>query len=159
MVPGKGRKAQHRARCLTQHCHEQDGPHEFDHAVQVFDIQRLPHKGTALQADAPPCHKGQPHADGRHAQTADLDQHRDDQLAEQTEGVAGVHHDQPGHTDGARCGKQRVQRADVCAGVYGKRQHQQRRAQQNQQRKAYGNDARRGLIFQKSGNGIVYGAA
>jgi len=43
--------------------------------------------------------------------------------------------------------------------VYGKRQHQQRRAQQNQQRKAYGNDARRGLIFQKSGNGIVYGAA
>ena len=101
----------------------------------------------------------QPHADGRDAQTADLYQNCNDSLPEQAERVAGVHHDQPGHTDGARCGKQRVQRADVCAGVYGKRQHQQRRAQQNQQRKAHGNDARRGLIFQKSGNGIVYGAA
>ncbi len=52
-------------------------------------------------------------------------------------------------TDSARFGKQRVQRADVCAGVYGKRQHQQRRAQQNQQCKAHGNDACRGLIFSK----------
>ena len=145
VIPGKGRKAQHRARCLAQHRHEQDSPHELDHAVQAFDIQRLPHKRAALQADAPPGHKGQPHADGRHAQTADLDQHRDDQLAEQTEGVTGVHHDQPGDADGAGSGKKCVQRCDMHPRMHRERQHEQRRTAEDQQRKADGDDPRRGL--------------
>ena len=80
-----------------------------------------------------------------HAQTADLDQHRDDQLAEQTEGVAGVHHDQPGDADGAGRGKKCVQRCDMHPRMHRERQHKQRRTAEDQQRKADGDDPRRGL--------------
>ena len=52
-----------------------------------------------LQADAPPGHTGQPHADGRHAQTADLDQQDDYKLPKIGPISSGIMQYQPRYAD------------------------------------------------------------
>ena len=74
-----------------------------------------------------------------------MNEHRNDDLAEHTEGVGGIHHHKTRDANCAGSREQGVQRGNVQPRVYRKGQHQQRRAAQNQQCKAQRNDTRRGL--------------
>ena len=147
MILYENQKAQQRARTFEAQCHEQNGFDKPYDAFSVFHIHGFTHQQTAFETYAFACYQNETDAYRSNAQTADLDEQRNDCTPEHGEMIRRVDGDEPCNTDRAGGSEQCINGGDLRAVSNRYRKHQQCGSGEDHQRETCGNQAARRLPF------------